>query len=150
MRNGSSCADFSCPYCDFVVSKTGLPNGTTRFNQINDAIKAVNEGTFNQHICVEEGEWSGFDNAGGLAFADNSKRFTMTSTDPTNQQVVENTKILTTENHEGCGAARFWGGYVGTIEGLSFKAMVILGCENCWDEERKRRHKVLMMELISQ
>ena len=23
-------------------------------------------------------------------------------------------------------------------------------CENCWDEERKRRHKVLMMELISQ
>ena len=23
-------------------------------------------------------------------------------------------------------------------------------CENCWDEEKKRRHKVLMMELISQ
>ena len=22
-------------------------------------------------------------------------------------------------------------------------------CENCWDKERKRRHKVLMMELIS-
>ena len=23
-------------------------------------------------------------------------------------------------------------------------------CEDCWDEEKKRRHKVLMMELISQ
>jgi len=129
MRNGSTCADLPCPYCNYIVSKTGLPDGITRFNQINDAITVVQQGTYDQIICVEEGVWDGFNSHG---YGDpheltDGKIFTITSTDPHNQQVVENTIIQRDQTHTSCGCASFYSGGVFYVNGLSFSGTARCG-----------------------
>ena len=148
MRDGSICnKDLSCPYCHYIVSKTGLPNGTTRFNKINDAVTAVDAGTYNQVICVEEGEWDGF-NSNGYGdphqFLD-TKMFEITSTDPHNQQVVENT-IITKDPESPCGSASFYsGGGQFNVSGLTFRDGVRCGFDQLdigedhhWDDNMYR------------
>jgi len=131
MRNGSTCADLPCPYCHYIVSKTGLPNGTTRFNQISDAITAVTEGTYEQIICLEEGEWEGF-STGWPGYPDDDEvyvnTFTITSTDPHNQQVVENTVIYHSPTKTGCGSVLFVRGLgIYYMKGLTFRDQVRCG-----------------------